>query len=100
MWIMTSGKALALGGTFFATGAGISVSFGVMNMQAKESFWSFPVLVGAALAVLGLVFLIVGTFMHESANSPSRNALRQQGGNDSRNFQAGGNISITNEDKA
>ncbi|MHC6592911.1 hypothetical protein [Arthrobacter sp. C152] len=97
---MTSGKALALGGTLFTAGAGISASFGVMNMQARESFWSLPVLVGAALAVLGLVFLIIGTFVHESPNSPSLTMLRQRGGNDSRNFQAGGNMSITNEDKA
>jgi hypothetical protein len=97
---MTSGKALALGGTFFAAGAGISASFGVMNMQARESFWSLPVLVGAVLAVLGLVFLIMGAFLHESPNSPSGTTLRQKGGNGSRNFQAGGNISITSEDKA
>lgn len=96
---MTSAKALALGGAFFATGAGISVSFGVMNAQAKEPFWSLPVLVGAAIALLGLIFLIVGAFKSESTNPPPQNILKQQGGTSSHNFQAGGDISITNQDK-
>lgn len=100
MWFMTSGKALAIGSAFFTTGAGISVSFGVMNVQAKEQFWSLPVLVGAALALLGLVFVVLGAFIRDTGGSSPKNTLKQYGGNGSRNFQAGGDLSIGDHDKA
>ena len=97
---MTSGKSLAVGSAFFTTGAGVAAGFGVMNVQANRDFLSLPVVLGASLAAVGLIFLLLGLVVRESSAPSSQIKLTQHGGKGSRNYQAGGNLSIDHLDES
>ena len=83
-WILYGNRAARLGGL-------LTISWLVFVMQANETFWQWPGIIGLAITGFGFVSLIAGRLRR----GPSRAlSLMQRGGSKSVNPQAGRDITF------
>lgn len=92
--MLTSGRWLALGGAILGVGALLAVSWLIYAIQSKTSFWSWPGILGVAVAGVGLVALAVGFVMPDEKGNQASPQQHQQGGPHSVNLQAGRDIKL------
>lgn len=84
---------MQLGGVLSGLGGAVAVAYWVYTLESGggQSFWSLPGIAGLVLTVVGLVVLVAGLMMRDDATQPIQ---KQQGGDNSTNYQAGGDMQI------
>jgi peptidoglycan/LPS O-acetylase OafA/YrhL len=87
---------LAVGGTIFGAGALLVISWLIYAIQSKTNFWSWPGITGVAVAVAGLVALVVGFVMPKDEGSAAAQQSMHAGAH-SKNFQAGRDIKLSGD---
>jgi peptidoglycan/LPS O-acetylase OafA/YrhL len=92
--MLSSGRWMTLGGAVLGVGALLAVSWLIYAIQSKTNFWSWPGIVGVAVAAVGLVALVVGLVMPAEEEKQASPQQRQHGGPHSVNLQAGRDIKL------
>jgi hypothetical protein len=102
--MLSSGRWTALGSAILGVGALLATSWLIYAIQSKASFWSWPGIVGVAVAGVGLVILVVGFVIPDDEKPESKKQappqMRQRGGPHSVNFQAGHDIKVGDQGSA
>jgi len=102
--MLSSGRWTALGSAILGVGALLAISWLIYAIQGKTSFWSWPGIVGVAVAGVGLVILVVGFFIPDDEKPESKKQappqMRQRGGPHSVNLQAGHDIKLGDQGSA
>jgi hypothetical protein len=88
---LSSDRLLAFGGSVLGAGATLAVGWLVYALQSHTSFWAWPGTLGVVTSACGALMLIVG-FVMPKDELPVRQV--QRSGNNSVNFQAGGDIDL------
>ena len=83
------------------TGFGVAGSLAVLGWMAagsKESFWSWHGWMAVCLLAVGVPLLIAGLLGPGKGDGKPSTQQRQSGGPGSRNYQAGGDMTIGRDD--
>jgi hypothetical protein len=84
---------LTVGGIIFGAGALWVISWLIYEYQSKTNFWSWPGIVGVAMAAVGFVAL-VGAFVMPKDQEPAPAHQSLHAGAHSTNLQAGRDIKL------
>jgi 4-amino-4-deoxy-L-arabinose transferase-like glycosyltransferase len=102
--MLSSGRWTALGSAILGVGALLAISWLIYAIQSKASFWSWPGIVGVAVAGVGFVILVVGFVIPDDEKLESKKQappqMRQRGGPHSVNLQAGHDIKLDDQGSA
>lgn len=82
------------GGSIAGVGATFAAGYWIYAMQANKSLWAWPMMLAGAALVVGICVIVWGLFAR-SDSAPLTQV--QRGGQDSRNYQAGRDISLRDE---
>jgi hypothetical protein len=83
------------------TGFGVAGSLAVLGWMAagtKDSFWSWHGWMAISLLALGVLLVVVGLLGPSKGEAKQPPQQRQSGGPGSRNYQAGGDMTIGRDD--
>lgn len=83
-------QAPQIGATLATIAGSAAVAYWIYALQTDRAIWAWPMVAAVAVAVLGILAMAAG-FFAGGDNLPSQN---QSGGDGSRNYQAGRDISI------
>lgn len=86
----TSDRIVATGGVVAGLGGALGVGYYIYSLEAGQSFWSWPGVVGLVATGIGLLLLVVGLSRRDTHAATQR----QRGGKGSTNYQAGGDMTI------
>lgn len=87
-------RLIQLGGTLVGVSGAAAVAFWiyVLESHADDSFWSAPGIVSLSVGSIGSLLLVGGLFVPD--NDQTALHQRQKSGKDSRNYQAGRDITL------
>lgn len=90
---MSNEKLMQLGGALSGLGGAVAVAYWVYTLEAepRQSFWDVPGITGVVVTVIGLVMLLFGFMGREPNSQPVQ---RQNAGKNSKNYQAGRDITV------
>lgn len=97
--LLTSSRWLLTGAPILCVGGPLAVSWLIYVDQAKESYFSWPGILGLALGVIGLIMVVTGFFLREARDDGTPLSQVQHSGRESTNFQAGRDINIRGKEK-
>lgn len=82
------------GGSIAGVGATFAAGYWIYAMQANKSVWAWPMVLAGVVLFVGICFMALGLLVGSDSGPPTQ---IQRGGKDSRNYQAGRDISIRDE---
>ncbi|MFK0085444.1 hypothetical protein [Glutamicibacter sp. NPDC090743] len=84
-------KLLQAGGVFFSAGAAATVAYWIYTLSTEQSFWNIPGITLLIFTALGLGMMVLG---FTSSAEPSVPRQKQTSGDNSKNYQAGQDMTI------
>ena len=88
---MTLGQWLVgVGASLIGLGGGLGIAYFTYTLEAAISFWAWPGIVAVCVTALGALLMLIALKARE-AGVPNQ---VQRSGHSSRNYQAGGDISV------
>lgn len=88
-----------VGAAIFGAGVAVALARAVYVAQSSATtFWEWPGFLAVALLLMGLLLLLARLLGKSSTDNGPSIRQRQKGGMGSHNYQAGGDLTITQKD--